>query len=434
MANNPLGATTTIASGSDAVLDDDNHSTRVNTVAGGTASDGYASVSYRGTPRATFNGASQSAIWLCRSRALRNSGTTRGPSTWRPTMLGDGETPSVGAAVQPATLDYNVNVLANRQLTVAPIGTPSAPARAVLNLARPTTIRSGSDPLLDSDEAATRVNTVAAGTAAGYRMTVAYQVPRGTRSTAPSKAPDLAATFSRLGVQQGSLDTAPAMLSDGEAPSVGAVVQPATLNYDVNVVRPRRLRVVHGNVNFGNVLRGATVSDDFTVYSPTDSDHSTMVYVAPGGASLGPLTVGQTLSADRGNVSVPISGVLDTYMTGTVAELAAGGHGRSPGGRRHHPLQEVSTVRYRADVGIARLGTVPTSFGGPQTVLSAHVAAGTTLAGLSSEVNPRGTLAENPMPVTWVRDRNSLAVKNLYGTGAARPKSCKAPPWTTPPR
>ncbi len=118
MLNAPI--TTTIASGSDVTLDDDNHSTRVNTVAAGTASDGNATVAYQGTPLAAFNGASQERQSI---RELLAAGRFARLPRSGAALLSDGEASSVGAAVQPAVLDYNVAVLANRVLTVGAIGT-----------------------------------------------------------------------------------------------------------------------------------------------------------------------------------------------------------------------------------------------------------------------------------------------------------------------
>ena len=415
MVNKPVSAVSTIASGNDPVLDDDYHATRINTVAGGTASDGYATVSYQSSPLSTFNGPNQSADLAVAFLGSSQVGAHQGSIDLAPTMLGDGEAASVGAAVQPATLNYSVDVLANRTLLADAVGTTQTPARVVVNCPRTTILASGNDLLLDSDEAATRVSTVAVGTATGHKMTVAYQGTPRTTFNGPGQSTDLGVTFTKTGAQQGSIDLAPTMLSDGEAASIGAVVQPATLSYNVNVLRPRRLRGTDRSVNFGNVLRGATVSDNFTVSSKTDSDRTTMVYVAPGGSSLGPLTIGQTLVSDRGKVSVPISGVLDTYMRGAVAGSLSVGTAEAPDVGDTTSYKSLN-VRYRANVGIARLGDNSRAFNGDETVLSADVAAGDTMTHLSSKVVTKQgrMLADNPTPADWVTGRMSQLGNYLY--------------------
>jgi autotransporter-associated beta strand protein len=413
MVNRTLAATTTIASGSDPLLDDDNHATRVNTVAAGNISDGYAAIAYQVAPQPTFNGPNQSANVSVAFAASAQPGLHQNAIDLAPTMLTYGEDPSVGAVVQRVPLDYGVSVLANRRLTVGAIGAAVAPARVVVNCPRTTLLATGSDPVLDGDDGATRVDTVAGGSASDRnRTTVTYQdAPLGTFNGANQSA-DLSVNFPRLGLHTGSIDVAPNLLADGEAAAVGATVQSATLKYNVNVVRPRSLLVSHRTINFGNVLRGAHVSDNFEVFSSIDVNHATMVNVAPGGAPLGPLTVGQTMVADAGHFSIPISGILDTYtslsMKGSVPVVTA----EAPEVQDTTSYRSL-TFRYRANVGLAKFGVPATEFSGSRTALSANVLAGSSMDGLSSMVRPRGTLAADPTLASWVAEPANL--KGLYG-------------------
>ena len=52
-------------------------------------------------------------------------------------------------------------VLANRMLNVAAIGSSLTPVRIMAGTPLTTTISSGNDPVVDGDNVATRVNTVA---------------------------------------------------------------------------------------------------------------------------------------------------------------------------------------------------------------------------------------------------------------------------------
>jgi hypothetical protein len=63
---------------------------------------------------------------------------------------------------------------------------------------------------------------------------------------------------------------------------------------------------------------------------------------------------------------------------------------------------------------VAKFGSRPTSFGTGGTVLTANVAAGSTLANLSSMVNPSNTLSQNTTPAAWVTGTGSIG-SALYG-------------------
>mgnify|MGYP002346956449 CR=1 FL=1 len=408
--------TLTIRSGGDGTLNDDNHETRVNTVASGTSTDGFVSAAYQGSPLAQFNGANQAADLSATFTASSQVGLHHGSLDLAPTMLADGEDSSVGATVQPANLNYDISVLANRQLTVDAIGGGQA-ARVVQRTRFVTAIHSGSDPAIDGDDAATRVNTVAGGRVSDtkQKLTVAYAgTPTGQFNDVDQSA-DVGLTFAKPGRYQGSLNLAPTMLANGEDASVGATVQPAVLNYNINVLEPRRLCAHTNHVQFGNVLRGATVSANYSVHSDNllaDAEHTTMVHVAPGGSALGSLTVGQTLIDAAGNVSVPITGTFDSYEKGVVRGLVPVATAEAA------EVQDSTNYKslkfsYSANVGIAHFGGRPTQFGSGATVLSAAVPSGGRMSELSSKISPTRTLVENATLASAVTSPRDL--RGMYG-------------------
>ena len=408
--------TTTIRSGSDSLLSDDDHETRVNTVAGGTATDGFASVAYQVSPIVQFNAANQAADLNVSFTASSQAGLHHGSLDLTPTMLADGEDSSVGATVHPVNLNYDISVLANRQLTVDAIGGAQA-ARVVQRTRFVTAIHSGSDPAVDGDDAATRVNTVAGGRTgnAKQKLTVSYAgAPTGQFNDVDQSA-DVGLTFAKPGRYQGSLNLAPTMLANGEDASVGATVQPAVLNYNINVLEPRRLCAHTNHVQFGNVLRGATVSANYSVHSDNllaDAEHTTMVHVAPGGSALGSLTVGQTLIDAAGNVSVPITGTFDSYEKGVVRGLVPVATAEAA------EVQDSTNYKslkfsYSANVGIAHFGGRPTQFGSGATVLSAAVPSGGRMSELSSKISPTRTLVENATLASAVTSPRDL--RGMYG-------------------
>jgi autotransporter-associated beta strand protein len=427
MVANPLATTTTVRSGADPVAEDDNHATRVNTVAGGAATDGYATVRYQGSPRSTFNGANQNASVGVSFARDSQPGSHHGSLDLAPSLLTDGEDASVGAAVESAVLDYDVSVLANRQLTVGALGTAGQPARVVLRCPRTTTISTGNDPLLDSDAAATRVNTVANGRASATdfnRMLVTYHGTPRAQFNGAGQSAEIDVLFNKTGRVKTTYDLSHELLKNGEADSVGATLQSANLSLDVNILTPRRLTATQRTVSFGNVLRGASVAGAFTLKtadSHPDSDHATMVYVAPGGTPLGELTAVQTFVSGGGMVKVPVTGRLSTYGNGVTKGVLPIATAEAPEVQDTTRYKSLA-VQYKANVGLAKFGR-SASFGSGETVLSASVADGSRLANfaagesLSSKVNPKGTLAENPSLATSITTTASL--KGIYsGVGS----------------
>ena len=335
------------------------------------------------------------------------------------------------------TMNVAGAVVADRVLTVMPIESPTGPVRIMARAPLTTTIASGNDPVLDSDAAATRVKVMADAKVTDGQATVTYSPlqPGGAllpTFNAPGQIANLNVTFAKTGRQVGSIDftltssngrRVKPFLVDGEAPSVGAAVQPAVLDYDVQALQQRRLRVTNRTINFGDVLRGANVSSEYVVASTNllpDADHTTMVNVAPGGAALGALTASQTLIDGDSAVGVALTGTLSTYGKVTVSGVLPVATAEEASVQDNAPYKNLS-VGYRANVGIAKFGTTPTAFHTGGSVLSARVAAGTRIAdfaagaSLSSKVNLLGTLAANLTPAAAVTSIASLPASKLFG-------------------
>lgn len=320
-------------------------------------------------------------------------------------------------------------VVANRTLNVAAVGSSATPARAVVRLPRATTVRSGGNPAVDGDDVATRVTTNATGKIMQGALSVAYAntQPGGgllARFDNVDQTANVSMTFSTTGHYAGSVDLGrqasvagttvrSPLLSDGEDSSVGATVQSAVLSYDVNVVEPRKLRTMTSRINFGNVLRGATVSGNFCVTSTNrnpDLAHATAVTVAPGSVQLGQTTVGETLVDQGGKIAVPVSGTFADYGAATVrgslpvvtAEAAEVGDSTA---------YRALPVQYTVNVGLAKVGTRAGSFTGATLLKGQEV--NRRLQHLSSKVNPTNTLAANPTPASSVILPGSLS--GLYG-------------------
>ena len=157
-----------------------------------------------------------------------------------------------------------------------------------------------------------------------------------------------------------------------------------------------------------------------------DADHTTMVNVAPGGTALGELTAGQTLIADGALMSVPLTGTLSTYgrvkYRGALPVVTA-----EDASVQDNTTYRNLSVRYKANVGIAKFGG-SIAFGSGETILSAHVAAGSELTNLSSKVKPRRTLAANTTLATWVTGTNAFRASALYGAvGSEAEIVCSTP-------
>ena len=163
---------------------------------------------------------------------------------------------------------------------------------------------------------------------------------------------------------------------------------------------------------------GATVAGNFAVTSTNhnpESAYTTMVNVAPGGSQLGELTVAQTLVSSASAVNVGVSGKLNNYGTTTVKGYLPVGTAEAASVQDTTAYKNLS-VRYTANVGIAKFGkNGGTSFGSDETVLSANVAAGSSLSHLSSKVDAKKTLAANTTPETSVTGLGSIPSKTLYG-------------------
>jgi len=405
--------TTTLSSGDVPQVDGDNFATRVNMVRGGQATDGAVTVGYQvsagfghwGLMPTQFNAPGQSVKLNVVVPLSLAPGAYSNTFDLAPYLLSDGEAPAVGATVQPAYFTYSLDALQNRTLTVGAL--PST--RVLVNTPIATTISTGiNDP---DDSSATEVAIVPSGIAKSGDVTVKYNAPTVPVFNGPGLSDNLTVTFSSTGLHEGGLNLAPKLLANGEAPSVGATVQPAVLNYSgVAVLARRQLSVVGGPVTFNNVLKGSYVATTLlsTNATGTDSNHATSVAVAQGGAAVGGVMV-QATTVSSGVATV--YGQLTQYNTGSstvsgtvpvqTAELPAVGDTKP-----YSPL----TFKYSAgDVGIATIGSsaaIPptqTKFG---PTLSGLVPKGFTLGSftpstsgsatyvsLSSKVAPSGTLA-----------------------------------------
>ncbi|MGA2066194.1 MAG: PEP-CTERM sorting domain-containing protein [Thermoguttaceae bacterium] len=323
-----------------------------------------------------------------------------------------------------STMTVTGDLLANRILTAAPVGTLSQSVRTMVGSTLTTTLGTGSD-ITDDDNEATRVDTVPSGRAVDpltgvsvtyqTKATTGHKVPTSSQFNGPGqtvnlnlKVPSVPGVYSDF---SHPLNIAPSLLTNGEAASVGAQVQAATLGYNVDVVAQRQLAVATGPVTFNNVLsgsyKGTTVTS--TNATGTDSNHATSVVVAPGGAAVaGPAGVGvlvqaTTISSGTATVYGQVTGYRNpgsplVTSSGTVRVVTA--EAPSVGDTTPYPSK---TVTYQVgDVGVATLG----SGGGPGPTLTGLVPQGFTLGTftaspsgsptytpLSSRVNPAGTLA-----------------------------------------
>jgi hypothetical protein len=458
----------TLSSGSDPVLDSDSDATRINTVANGSATDGTVTVKYGptvgvgsfggpggsgglGNPighfsnssalfSSPFPGGSSSVLKQFNAPNQSNPLTLTLPNTSGPIsgsvdlangLLTNGEAVSVGATVLPVSLSYNVDVLQNRVLTVMDPTNSSwtLPNRVLLNTAiSGLAITSGNMPLpgggnADDDFHMTQVNTSATGVATNGLVTVQYAGTPLGQFNGPSQQAGITVSFNSTGAHAGgSLNLAPKLLSNGEAPSVGATVQPVNLQYGPTTVVARRvLTVGTGPVTLGNVLKGSYVSGSVAVTSKGDYNHATSVTVAPNtinesvGGGLLRLSATATTITGQGKdnnrsftTNVPTTVQFAQYNTGTttVTGTLPVVTAEAPSVNDTTPYPSVNVVYSVGDVGVAtigspsRFGRLTTGFGPVMTgfvphglTLGSFAVASTSNVSLSSEVNPVGTLA-----------------------------------------
>ena len=334
-----------------------------------------------------------------------------------------------GHDVDPGNDQMTVDgvVVANRQLTVDRLGTPATPQRVMLRQPYTTTMYSGSNPSVDGDDYATRLNTKSRARASstdGNDMLARYKGTPLAQFNDVNQSADIDVIFYRTGNINDYYDLAPDLLKDGESTLAGATLQSAILNYNVDVLKQRRLRPSKSRVNFGNVLKGAVMGQDVIMNSRNknpDIHHTTSVTVSVKGGSpvvtsVGELAITPTL-VDADGVPLTVTGTFNTYGTlrslrGLLAVATA------EVGIDTKPYRDVR-VSYSANVGLAKIGRTRGSFDGAM-VLSAFVQSGGTLAGLASKVKPRRTLAEDmtsPVSVTQVtyNARGRASRSNLRG-------------------
>jgi hypothetical protein len=191
-------------------------------------------------------------------------------------------------------------VLDDRHLTANTIGTTAAPVRLMPGVPTFSFIRSGTSALVDGDNYATRVNTVNGSITDTNGIKVGYVQYLVSGSSGPSlkqyNAPNQSnkifiSSTSASGVYTGSINvgiTDPItgvgpMLSNGETGGVGAVVLPAMLNYNVDMLEQRQLIADGSGVAALNLLKGVTqVSGYWELDSANlnpDHEHCTSVYI-----------------------------------------------------------------------------------------------------------------------------------------------------------
>jgi hypothetical protein len=321
-----------------------------------------------------------------------------------------------GAPGNPkTTLSVSGAVLANRYLTVSNLGVVGNPVRIMAGSALTTTV---STPVgAPDDNHATRVNTVSAGTASDSSNGITASwvlgtggLPQVAQFNGPSQSAQVTVRFSgtALGSHLNSLDLAANLLANGEAASVGAAVQPAYLDYNVNVLEQRRLAIPGSGTVSYNALLGATaiagqLEVDSTNSNP-DSAHTTSVYVAKTGQNI---SNGSGDSFAVGPYATPISSGSPALLPFSATLASATTYGNlSASGSLPVLTAEATSVQdkvaypnlpvgFNVNVGNASLGTSSGSFTGAM-VLSARVANSAKMTNLASRVNQAGTLAQNP--------------------------------------
>ena len=203
------------------------------------------------------------------------------------------------------------------------------------------------------------------------------------------------------------------------------------LSYAVNVLEARKLKATVGNLNLGNVLRGASVSTSFTVTSTNSESrfepHDDGARGA-GGTPLGALDGRARPSISAGGlVNVPLTGTLNTYGSVSVKSCAAGGYGGRPLGAGLHELPQPRrsdtrrTWASRSSAARRRRSAPARRCCRPR--VAAGLAIDEPVLESQSEQNARG---ESDPRI--VGDRARVPCRDSTGPSAARPKSSRAPP------
>ena len=337
-----------------------------------------------------------------------------------------------GHDVDPSNDQMSVDgvVVANRQMTVDRIGTDLTPQRVMLRQPYITTMYTGTNPLVDGDDYATRLNTRIrmASASDNNDMLARYNGTPPAQFNSVGQSIELDVRFFRIGNINSSYDLAPRLLADGEASSAGATVQPAVMLYNVDVLIQRKLRPERRRMKFGNVLKGSIASQEFLMNTKNkypDVHHATRVTVsAKGGSpivtSVGDLAIAPTL-VEADGVPVTVTGTFNTY--GTLKKLKSLlAVATAEVGIDTEPYRDVR-VSYSANVGLAKIGRRRGSFDGAM-VLSAFVPKSTpgdtyTLAGLASKVSkPKRSLATDmtaPASIVQVNRKGRASSSNLKG-------------------
>ncbi|MGD0897240.1 MAG: PEP-CTERM sorting domain-containing protein [Thermoguttaceae bacterium] len=407
--------TSTLNSGA-GIQNDDNHATRVNMVAGGAATNTDATVTVTYSPTighggrlAQFNSPGQSVLLTVTptTNPGRYCSAVDGPLYLDQGMLTNGEASSVGAVVQPVLLDYDVAVLQNRTLTVQ----GALSNRVMLNTAvTGLAIATGDTGDLSQYDYyhETCVNPVLSGSASNGFATVRYSAPPPTVFYTANQQAPISVSFNSTGAHPGgSINVTPTMLANGEPAFEGAVVKPVNVAYGpTTVVAQRALSVGASPITFNNVLKGTYVGVPVT--SIGDDAHATRVMVAPGGATVGPVAVQQTLV---NSASATVYGQVTAYQNPPPASVSVGtvavaNADTAAGAPTNYPNL---TFKFSpGNVGNATLGSGG-SFG---PALTGFIPRGLTLGNFATGVSLSSSTANAPGTLASAATVN---LSNVYG-------------------
>ena len=158
-------------------------------------------------------------------------------------------------------------------INVTQIGTSTTPARVMIsnyyqppyNIIPGITMYTGSVPLANPGNYSAHVNTIPAAQASandGNGMLAMYgntKAPPPFQFNGPNQSVALDVSFYILGNLHGTYNLSPELLKNAE-PAPRTVVQPVNLKYNVDVLEQRRLQLANSTIDFGNVLKGGTMS------------------------------------------------------------------------------------------------------------------------------------------------------------------------------
>lgn len=367
--------------------------------------------------------------------------TALGNYTATVSITGDGSNPANIGGTGSATV--TASILANRELVVGEIGTSTTAFRVMPRViitksdmlgTTDLAFGTGSNPLVDGDSVATRINTNAKKKITTkildplsgktlQTITTAYSTTPPTQFNDVDQSAGLGVKFAKAGVWEGTIDLSQTdskgkalMLSNGEATSVGASLQEALMSYNVMVLERRKLK----NTATLNVLLNAPtsltdMSTDFVVQTSNKKnlDYLTQVTVAKDsptldvvtalkdGVVVGSAKLTETLldEIDPNNFKTSVGMLLTTNLTSTsiygkikdplvvsvpvvTAELdTAGDFKKDKKTGVISSAYKNQTAKIKTNIGLALFSpTAPTTFASDTVKLYGTFTAGTKLA------------------------------------------------------